>query len=131
MYIVELEENCWLACWSGDPGRTCIRYAAKEYATVHGAAVALGIARRYHPFPNAKVYPMKVDTVVIPVDTVSIPVDTVSIPVNTFVAVRHALNLLPCTRINGLDAYGFKDTHALARELVNMETTKPDSGEPT
>lgn len=56
-WIVELQPGCWLATWSGDPGRTLIKTSARRYATERGARIALGIARRIRPgyFLNAKV----------------------------------------------------------------------------
>ena len=52
-YIVELENGVWLADWPGDPGRTLVRENAKQYTTEHGAAIALGMARKFRPFKNA------------------------------------------------------------------------------
>ena len=52
-YIVELYENCWLATWSGDPGRTHVKESAKKYKTSSGAKIVLGMAHRNRPFPNA------------------------------------------------------------------------------
>ena len=51
--IVRLEDGVWLAPWSGDPGRTLIKRAARLYATERGAAIALGMARKHRPFKNA------------------------------------------------------------------------------
>ena len=56
MYIVELYNGCYLATHSGgDPSRTALRYSAKEYKTKRGANIALGLARRFRPFKNARV----------------------------------------------------------------------------
>jgi hypothetical protein len=55
MYVVELENNCWLAPWSGDPGRTIVSQNARVFGSRHGARVALGFARKHRPFPNARV----------------------------------------------------------------------------
>ena len=52
-YIVELETGVWLADWPGDPGRTLVKESAKRYATNHGAAIALGLARKFRPFKSA------------------------------------------------------------------------------
>jgi len=54
-YLVELEEDVWLAPWSGDPGRTTVKHCAKRFPTRHGARVALGWARKHRPFENAKI----------------------------------------------------------------------------
>lgn len=47
MFVVRLAEygNCWLAPWSGDPGRTVVLENAKRYKTRKTAMVA---ARREH-----------------------------------------------------------------------------------
>lgn len=49
-YIVLLERGCWLAPWSGDPGRTCVERNAKRYKTIVKAAEALEKARAWRPF---------------------------------------------------------------------------------
>lgn len=64
-YIVMLEVSrnelsqvllrVWLATWAGDPGRTYTRACARRYATQRGARIALGMARRFRPFPNARI----------------------------------------------------------------------------
>lgn len=55
MYVVEIQEGCWLAVWKGDPGRTLVFTWAKVYKTERGAKIALGMARRYRPLKNAKI----------------------------------------------------------------------------
>jgi len=50
MWIVELERDCWLAPWKGDPGRTLVRDSAKKYKSEHAAKCALLRAKRV--FPN-------------------------------------------------------------------------------
>ena len=55
MFVVELEENVWIAPWHGDPGRTVLLTNAQTFNTKHGARVSLGMARRYRKFKNAKV----------------------------------------------------------------------------
>ena len=57
MYIVELHEGCWLAPWTGDPGRTLVLKTAKLYLTKRGAKIALGLARRFRKFSYARVMP--------------------------------------------------------------------------
>ncbi len=60
MWIVEISPGCWLAPWSGDPGRTLVKDSAKRFRTERGAKQALGIARNRFPYRNglkaAKVY---------------------------------------------------------------------------
>ena len=58
MWIVELEEGCWFAPWSGDPGRTLVRESAKQYRSEHAAHCALIRAKRLfksRDFSRAKV----------------------------------------------------------------------------
>jgi len=55
MYIVELEENVWLAPWQGDPGRTLKIENAKQYQYKKNAEYELEMARKYRPFLNAKI----------------------------------------------------------------------------
>lgn len=55
MYIVKLNPKCWLAPWSGDPGRTCVKKNARRYKTLRGARIALGLARQYRPFEGANI----------------------------------------------------------------------------
>ena len=54
-YIVELSPGCWLGPWPGDPGRTLVERTANRYATKRGASIALGMARKFRPFLNAKI----------------------------------------------------------------------------
>ena len=40
MYILKFEDNeCWIASWSGDPGRTLIRESAKLFDTKEKAKI--------------------------------------------------------------------------------------------
>ena len=55
MFIVKLQDGLYLAEWAGDPGRTCCRWLAREYKTKVGAAIALGMARRFRPFKGARI----------------------------------------------------------------------------
>ena len=58
MWIVELEEGCWFAPWSGDPGRTLLRESAKQYRSEYAAHCALMRAKRLftsRDFSRAKV----------------------------------------------------------------------------
>lgn len=54
-YIVELHEGCWVAPWSGDPGRTLKIHNARRYAHRSSAKAALTRARKYRPFLEARV----------------------------------------------------------------------------
>lgn len=58
MYIVELEEGCWLAAWGGDLGRTIVKNNAKQYPSMSSATYALAYARRHRPYLNAKITPI-------------------------------------------------------------------------
>jgi hypothetical protein len=49
-FIVELYGGSqFLATWSGDPGRTCVRESAKRYKSEHAARCALEYAKRHYP----------------------------------------------------------------------------------
>ncbi|HRY16579.1 MAG TPA: hypothetical protein P5330_11995 [Candidatus Competibacteraceae bacterium] len=55
-WCVELEPGrCWLARWTGDPGRTTVETSAKRFPSQPSAERALRQARRYHPFNDAVV----------------------------------------------------------------------------
>jgi hypothetical protein len=54
-WVVELEQNWWLAQWSGDPGRTRELVHAQVYRSERMAKRALDLARRFSPFPAAVV----------------------------------------------------------------------------
>ena len=54
-YIVLLEQECWLAPWSGDPGRTCVKGNAMKYKTIAKAAESLARARKWRPFSAAEI----------------------------------------------------------------------------
>jgi len=56
--VVELEPGCWIAPWSGDPGRTTVKRKARVYKSWRGARIALGLARKYRPFKNAAIRPI-------------------------------------------------------------------------
>ena len=55
MYIIKLQEGCWIADWEGDPGRTIIKENAKLFHGKRKAANALIRARYYRPFRDAKI----------------------------------------------------------------------------
>ncbi len=54
--------SCYMADFSGDPGRTCILENAKIYRTIRGATFGLAHARKYRDFIEAK--PIKIKTIV-------------------------------------------------------------------
>jgi len=55
-WIVELQENCWIAPITGDPGRTIVQKHAQRFKTKSSAKAALTRARKYRPFENARIY---------------------------------------------------------------------------
>ena len=60
MWIVELHNGCYLAKHSGgDPSRTTLRFNAKKYGTEKGAKIALGLARRFRNFEQARILPVR------------------------------------------------------------------------
>ncbi len=59
MFIVELEQDVWIADWDGDPGRTCVESNAKRFRKRGPAGNALTAARKYRPFLNAKIVEKK------------------------------------------------------------------------
>ena len=54
-YIVELENSVWIACWTGDPGRTVVKEHARVFCSKKDARRALRLAILYRPFKNAKI----------------------------------------------------------------------------
>jgi len=52
-YIVQLDFECWLAPWQGDPGRTCVLESAKRFKSRKQAENALAKAREYRALNNA------------------------------------------------------------------------------
>jgi len=59
-WVVEIQPSCWLAPWTGDPGRTCLISNAKLFNTRPAAEKALQRAREYSPFTKAETYPVRV-----------------------------------------------------------------------
>jgi hypothetical protein len=55
-WVVEIETECWLAPWQGDPGRTLRLENAKRYKSQHAAECALRRARKFRPLVYAKIY---------------------------------------------------------------------------
>ena len=55
MYIVKLEEKCWLAPSKGDPDRTCVEINAKRFLTEKAASYALKEAQKIRPYKFGKV----------------------------------------------------------------------------
>lgn len=54
-WIVELEPNVWIAEGPGDPGRTIVESNAERFMYERSARIALNQARRFRPFPHAKI----------------------------------------------------------------------------
>lgn len=50
MYVVELQENCWLADVTGDPGRTVLIENAQRFKHKSKAEKALQKAKIDNPF---------------------------------------------------------------------------------
>ena len=48
-WVIEISPGVWLAPWLGDPGRTTVKNSARKFKTLHGARVALGVAKRKYP----------------------------------------------------------------------------------
>lgn len=60
MFVVQLEkgafgQECFLADWPGDPGRTLVIENAKRYQSIRTATYTLAYARKYGDFPNAQI----------------------------------------------------------------------------
>ncbi len=55
MYIVKLEEKCWLAPWAGDPGRTTLEKNARKFKTKRAAKRTMELAQQIRPFKFAKI----------------------------------------------------------------------------
>ena len=55
MFIVELQKDCWIAPWDGDPGRTIVKENAKKFKTEIQAKFALEVCRTYRSFKDARV----------------------------------------------------------------------------
>ena len=53
MYVVELQDGCWLADWPGDPGRTIVFENAKVFKTFLSAEKALNKARLCRPLKDS------------------------------------------------------------------------------
>ena len=54
-YIVELEENVWIADWDGDPGRTIVKNNAKVFDNKKEAEESIKMARYFGEFKFAKI----------------------------------------------------------------------------
>lgn len=55
MFIVELENNVWLAPWYGDPGRTIVKENAARFKNYELAEKALKAAKEFRNFEKAKI----------------------------------------------------------------------------
>lgn len=54
-FIVRISERCWLAEWTGDPGRTLVRESAKRFNSVAAARKALAMARKYRQLRDVEI----------------------------------------------------------------------------
>lgn len=59
MFVVELCDDCWLADWDGDPGRTTRIMNSKVYLIKASAELDLENARKFKKFENAKIQSLK------------------------------------------------------------------------
>lgn len=57
-WIVELEDNVWVAPWDGDPGRTVKKENAEVFEDKLKASQALTYSRLFRPFKYGKVVKM-------------------------------------------------------------------------
>lgn len=55
LYVVLLDDGCWLADGDGDPPRTLVRSNARRFTTRLKAGRGLHAARKYHAFRRAEV----------------------------------------------------------------------------
>ena len=62
-FVVAISDDCWLAPWSGDPGRTCLIENAKRYKTEPAARRALSIAAKKYKFRRltGRIYRVETD----------------------------------------------------------------------
>ena len=59
-YIIELQPQCWLADWEGDPGRTLKIESAKTFTSYTGAKHFLALTKernKHRSFLHAKIEP--------------------------------------------------------------------------
>lgn len=54
-YLVQLQDDCWIAPWSGDPGRTLSIDHARVFDTPQEAANSLRYAKRFRDFAESKI----------------------------------------------------------------------------
>lgn len=84
-YIVNINNEYWLAPWTGDPGRTLVKENAKKYTSMHGAKTAAGIAIRKRPWRDGKI------TVII--ETIEEAVSEQTISYESIKLLRHMLGV--------------------------------------
>ena len=48
-YVVRIGENCWLAPWQGDPGRTIVKENARVFCSRQAADKAIKAAHKFRP----------------------------------------------------------------------------------
>ena len=61
-WLAEISPGCWLAPWTGDPGRTVVEANATRYKTQGAANRALARARRKYAFRRIKGRAVRVET---------------------------------------------------------------------
>lgn len=62
-YVVELCDGCWLAPWTGDPGRTLVVESAKQFNDMGVAFAALQKVKKKNPhrdFSDAKIVEIQI-----------------------------------------------------------------------
>lgn len=59
-FIVELEDDVFLAPGYGDPPRTTLIDSAKLFRNQYAANLGIGNAREYRTFSDAKIVPVRV-----------------------------------------------------------------------
>ncbi len=52
---VTVKPSCYIAPWSGDPGRTCREESAQRYSNISSANYALAHAKEYRDFKEGKI----------------------------------------------------------------------------
>ena len=61
-WLAEISPGCWLAPWSGDPGRTLVEANARRYKTAGAARGALTRARKMFRWRKIKGRAVRVET---------------------------------------------------------------------
>ena len=61
LYVVQLDDGCWLADGEGDPPRTLVKANARRFTTPLKAGRGVHAARQYRPFRRAEIHREDVD----------------------------------------------------------------------